>query len=157
MDDDVSKDEDEPPRGLHGGYSYHAAPPERMPTGRHRPIPPDPEPAHDVPTAPKPQPRTTESVGGKFADRIGQSVLVICLTYLAANGKLPAEHVEYVGGALIGGLEALRLLTRIRLVGVSAAGGALGVVLVILAGGPGAVGASALAIAATLLGWQRQS
>ena len=155
MDDDDVKDD--PPRGL-SSYAYHQ--PDRTPTGRHRPLPvePDPEPAHDVPAAPRPQPRTVpENSGGKFADRLGQSIYVLCLTYLAANDKIPGTWVVYAGGGIVGGVELLRALTRIRLVGVRAASGGLGVLLVMALGSPTVIGAGALALAATLLGWQRHA
>lgn len=113
-----------------GTYSFHT---DGRQTGRHRPVTPEPEPppAESLPS----QPQTSAGLQAvnKLADRLGQAVLIVCLTYLAVHDKIPGAWVVYVGVPLVGGIELLRYLTRVRLVGVGAASGGIGLMLVCLA------------------------
>lgn len=126
-----------PPRGMHPsdtGYSFHS---DSRHTGRHRSLqhePESPEPPQPEPPPPSsPQAPWSVQLLAKAIDRVGAIVFIVCLTYLADHNRIPAMVVVYTGASLIGGTELLRMLTRIRLVGVGAASGGLGIMMMCLA------------------------
>jgi hypothetical protein len=68
------------------------------------------EPARETRITPTPAPRVVQHVAVQVADKIGDAVGTLCITYLCATGKL--SGIECLAGilALLGGLESLRRL-----------------------------------------------